>query len=244
MENDPVIRPFGDTRNDGAIQLSFTLPIAHSERARAAARALCTSMNLTQTNVVHMERLDDRSTFFIVYGRTSASVDLDQLVTAEPEIQEMSIEHVNKTILTKLSRKAVVIGAATGTDAHTVGLDAILNLKGFHGNHGLERYASLDVHNLGSQVSNRALVSRVRELNADVLLVSQVVTHNELHLRNLTQLIDLLEAESLRGNLIAVVGGPRISHELAIELGFDAGFGAGTLPSQVAAFIAGSIQRR
>ena len=34
-----------------------------------------------------------------------------------------------------------------------------------------------------------------------------------------------------------LLGGPRIDHRLALELGFDAGFGPGTKPSDVANFI-------
>ena len=49
--------------------------------------------------------------------------------------------------------------------------------------------------------------------------------------------IELLEAEELRDRFITIIGGPRIGHELALELGFDAGFGPGSLPPDVASFI-------
>ena len=57
------------------------------------------------------------------------------------------------------------------------------------------------------------------------------------HVKNLTELVELLEAEGLRDRFLLLMGGARISQELAIELGYDAGFGSGTLPSHVAAFI-------
>ena len=38
--------------------------------------------------------------------------------------------------------------------------------------------------------------------------------------------------------IITVVGGPRVSHEFALELGFDAGFGPGTLPTHVGSYLA------
>ena len=62
-------------------------------------------------------------------------------------------------------------------------------------------------------------MARAIEEKADVILVSQVVTQKNIHLDNLTKLSDLLEAEGLRDKVILVVGGPRISHELAKELG-------------------------
>jgi beta-lysine 5,6-aminomutase beta subunit len=49
-------------------------------------------------------------------------------------------------------------------------------------------------------------------------------------------LIDLARKQGMRGTLF-LLGGPRIDHKLARELGFDAGFGPGTRPSQVASFI-------
>jgi beta-lysine 5,6-aminomutase beta subunit len=41
-----------------------------------------------------------------------------------------------------------------------------------------------------------------------------------------------------------LAGGPRISHEVARELGYDAGFGAGTTPDQVATYIVKELVRR
>ena len=54
----------------------------------------------------------------------------------------------------------MIVGAATGTDTHSVGIDAMLNLKGFHGHHGLEGYRAFETHNLGSQVPNSVLVAQ------------------------------------------------------------------------------------
>jgi beta-lysine 5,6-aminomutase beta subunit len=63
-----------------------------------------------------------------------------------------------------------------------------------------------------------------------------VVTQKNIHLDNLTRLSDILEAEGLRERVILVVGGPRISHELAKELGYDAGFGVNSYAEDVASF--------
>jgi hypothetical protein len=90
--------------------------------------------------------------------------------------------------------------------------------------------------NMGAQVDSEDLVTRAIEEQADVILVSQVVTQKNIHLDNLTRLSDMLEAEGLRERIILVVGGPRISHELAKELGYDAGFGVGSYAEDVASF--------
>jgi beta-lysine 5,6-aminomutase beta subunit len=54
----------------------------------------------------------------------------------------------------------------------------------------------------------------------------------------------MLEAEGLRDKIILVCGGPRISHELAKELGYDAGFGANTYADDVASFVAQEMVKR
>ncbi|GAF80945.1 unnamed protein product, partial [marine sediment metagenome] len=137
-----------------------------------------------------------------------------------------------------LGRKVVVLGAAVGSDAHSVGIDAIMNMKGYSGDYGLERYEMIDAHNLGTQVPPEELVRQAEHLDADAILVSQVVTQKNIHVMQLTRLVELIEAEGLREKILLIVGGPYIDEKLAQELGYDAGFGRGTLPRDVATFIA------
>ncbi|HPJ23317.1 MAG TPA: cobalamin-dependent protein, partial [Bacillota bacterium] len=119
---------------------------------------------------------------------------------------------------------------------HTVGIDAIMNMKGYAGHYGLERYKGIRAYNLGSQVLNEDFIKIAVEKNADVLLVSQTVTQKDVHLKNLVELVELLEAEGLRDKIILIAGGARITHELAKELGYDAGFGPGSYAEDVATF--------
>jgi beta-lysine 5,6-aminomutase beta subunit len=60
----------------------------------------------------------------------------------------------------------------------------------------------------------------------------------------MTELVDMLEAEGLRDRVVLVAGGARVDHALAQELGYDAGFGPGTMPSRVASFLLEEISRR
>ena len=71
------IRPYGDASDDGQVQVSFTLPMAESERARQAALKLAQKMGLQRPQVVHMAAMGPDFTFFIVYGRTIHRVDPD-----------------------------------------------------------------------------------------------------------------------------------------------------------------------
>lgn len=232
-----IIKPYGDTTNDGAVQLSFTLPVKAGGTAREAAKQLCEGMNLEGVQITYMKDMGGGYTFFVVYGRVKHGVDVSAINVPEAKVPTWTMEQVNTLAREKLGRQITVVGACTGSDAHTVGLDAILNMKGFHGDYGLERYSEFAVYNLGSQVPNEVLVAKAQAVQADAILVSQVVTQKNIHLHNLTQLVDLLEAEGWRDKVILIAGGPRITHELAVELGYDAGFGPGTVPSEVAAFV-------
>ena len=156
----------------------------------------------------------------------------------------MEKEDIEAFIRDNIKRPVVVLGACTGTDAHTVGIDAIMNMKGYAGHYGLERYEGMDAYNLGSQVPNEELVAKAIELKADAILVSQVVTQKDVHIPNLTELVELLEAEGIRDKIVLVCGGPRLSHELAKELGYDAGFGTGSYAEDVATFVVNEIVKR
>lgn len=238
------VKPYGDTFNDGAVQLSFSMPIPYGEEAREAARQLVAKMGMDEPQVYHMKDLGEGYTYFIVYGKCQHTIDFTTIRVPKVESQVMDFYEINDFIRERIGRKLVVLGACTGTDAHTVGIDAIMNMKGYNGQYGLERYPEIDAYNLGSQVENEALVAKAIEMNADVLLVSQVVTQKGVHITNLTELVEIVEAEGLRDRLLLICGGPRINHEMALELGYDAGFGPGSLAPEVASYFVQEIARR
>lgn len=238
------VRAYGDKPGDGAVQLSFTLPLARSARATAAARAYVERMGIREPYVAFDEEVGPGLTFFVVYGRATHEVDASAIPAAELDVPELSREEIDAAISARYGRRLVVLGCALESDAHTVGLDAIFNMKGFAGDYGLERYAGLDARNLGAQVPVARAARLVKDADADALLVSATVTQNDVHVRHLTDLVDVLEAEGLRDRVVLVAGGARMDHALARELGYDAGFGPGTKPSRVAAFLLGEVARR
>lgn len=238
------IKPYGDTLNDGAVQLSFTLPVEYSDEAREAAKQLALKMGFEDPQVVYIKDIGVGYTYFVLYGRCTHTVDFTSISVPKVNCVEMDFYEINDFIKKEIGRKITVVAACTGTDAHTVGIDAIMNMKGYAGEYGLERYPQIDAYNLGSQVPNEELVAKAIELNADAIMVSQVVTQKNVHVHNLTRLVELLEAEGYREKVLLIAGGPRISHELAVELGYDAGFGSGTLPPHVASYIARELADR
>ncbi|HZY02952.1 MAG TPA: OAM dimerization domain-containing protein [Anaeromyxobacteraceae bacterium] len=239
-----VVRPYGDRRDDGVVQLSFVLPVPAGEKAREAAAQLARKMGMQQVHVACMEAAAERYTFFVVYGRTDLSVDWGSLDVPEVTIRKKGFDELNELVARQVGRRIVVLGACTGSDAHAVGIDAIMNMKGYAGDYGLERYPMLEAVNLGAQVENAALARAVGERRADAVLVSQVVTQRDVHKENARAFLHELTRLGLRGRVIAILGGPRIDHRLAVELGYDAGFGPGTRPSDVANYVVAEVLRR
>jgi beta-lysine 5,6-aminomutase beta subunit len=246
-----LVRPYGDTTGDGRVQVSFTLPVpgvsaADRARAEGAALQLAGKMGLSPAMVVHAKPIGPSYTFFIVYGRVSHLVDLSAVEVPEREFELLSPAEVNLRIRSALGRKLVVVGATVGTDAHTVGIDAILNVKGHAGEKGLEYYREIRVVNLGAQVPVSALVARAAAERADAVLVSQVVTQRDAHLTNARELGHAFRdtpefaAGALRRPLL-VVGGPRFDPSSAGELGVDKVFGRGTTPGEVASYLAHAL---
>jgi beta-lysine 5,6-aminomutase beta subunit len=244
MSEPKSVIPYGDTFGDGMVQVSFTLPVPAGEKARRAALILAGQMGLYEARVVSMEGMDPDFTFFVLYGALKEGVDYESIQVHEVDYRAMGPEEIKAFIREELGREITVIGACIGSDAHTVGIDAILNMKGYDMHKGLESYSGIRVINMGAQVPPEELAARAGEERADAVLVSQVVTQKNAHLRNLTRLIEILEAEGLSERMVLVVGGPHITPELAKELGYDAGFGRGTYPEQVASFVVQELAKR
>jgi beta-lysine 5,6-aminomutase beta subunit len=240
-----IIRPYGDTTGDGRVQLSFTLPVrfgSAQEQAMAegAALQLAAKMGMDPAMVVHAKGMGTDFTFFVVYGRVSHLVDLSQITVAEREFDELSPAEVNLRIRSVLGRKLVVVGATIGTDAHTVGIDAILNVKGHAGEKGLEYYREIKVVNLGSQVEIPRLVTTARAEGADAVLVSQVVTQRDAHIKNTQEMSAAFDAAG-PGRPLLIIGGPRFDPAMTAELGVDKIFGKGTTPRDVASYLAHAL---
>lgn len=238
------IKPYGDTMNDGKTQISFTLPVSCNDEAIEAAKQLMKKMGFENPQVVYYKELTKGFTFFNCYGSCTHTIDYSSIHVPKVESTVMDMDETDIFIKENLGRKIVVVGASTGTDAHTVGIDAIMNMKGYAGHFGLERYEMFEALNMGSQVPNDEFIAKAIEMKADVLLVSQTVTQKDVHIKNLTELVEMLEAEGLREKVLLICGGPRISHELAKELGYDAGFSMNSYADDVASYVAQELNRR
>jgi beta-lysine 5,6-aminomutase beta subunit len=219
------------------VQMSFVLEVLPSARAREAAKRFAEMHGLAEPIVATMEACSEGASFFVVYGQSRHEVDVASIDVAEVRAEALSHDEVEHRVQARLGRKIVVVGACTGSDAHTVGIDAILNYKGYAGDKGLESYRAFEVYNLGAQVENETLAARARAVRADAILVSQVITQRNCHKENGRSLVELLERQGWRSDVILLFGGPRVDHQTALDLGFDAGFGTGTKPADVASYL-------
>lgn len=233
-----ILRPYGDTTGDAMVQVSFTLPMSHDKRAEGAAAQLANKMGIEPALVVHAKAMGSGFTFFVVYGRVNHLVDVSKVELVERDFPLLTPKEANRLVKQNLRRRLVVVGACIGSDAHTVGIDAILNIKGFAGEKGLEYYREFKVVNMGAQVTVPQLVARSQQERADVILVSQVVTQRDAHVLNTKEMSAAFrEAYSAANRPLLIVGGPRFEERQAADLGVDRVFTRGSTPGEVASYL-------
>ena len=81
------------------------------------------------------------------------------------------------------------------------------------------------------------VVSRASQLKPDFIMVGRTISYDTAEV--LAKFVDLCDSAGLRKDASLVLGGMSVRPEMAQELGFDAGFGPDTVPSDVADFIEG-----
>ena len=153
------------------------------------------------------------------------SIPLDSLVIPpEPEVME---DYEIRAAIKECPIK--VVCGTVGEDEHSVGLREIIDIK--HG--GIEGYG-IQVHYLGTSVPPDKLVSAAIEVGADAILASTIISHDNIHYKNIA-LIDRIAREmGVRSRLVFLAGGTQVTPELAREAGADEGFGRGAKGVHVA----------
>ena len=155
-----VVRPYGDTTGDGMVQVSFTLPVPHGTRAPRAPRSqLARKMGIDPAMVVHAKAIGPGLHLLRRLRAGAATSSTSPTCTvAERDYPLLTPRRSTPPSSGGCGASSSSSARCIGTDAHTVGIDAILNIKGFAGEKGLEYYRELRVVNLGAQV----LVPRAR----------------------------------------------------------------------------------
>ena len=219
------IKPEMEWRGDGIIHLSMFL--ATEERvAEAAALEIARRMNLKDVEVIHKEIMQEaEGTRVEVKGVFDQILDIDSLVIP-PKPELLSDDEIRAEIDAKPMK---VVCGTIGEDEHSVGLREIIDIK--HG--GIEKYG-IECEYLGTSVGVEKIVNAAIELNADAILASTIISHDDVHYKNMKKIADLCIEKGIRDEIILVAGGTQVSNDYAVEAGMDQGFGRGSKGVHVA----------
>lgn len=235
LKENNTVMPEVQWKKDGF--LSVTMFIPESELiSEAAAIEIGKNMNLTEVEVIHKQVMQEaEGTLVEIKGKINFSVDKQKLKIAEPKkvlgedfIREYIKQHPVK-----------IVAGTVGEDEHSVGLREIIDIK--HG--GVEKYG-IHCEYLGTSCPIEKLIDAAVETNAQVVMASTIITHNDIHIKNMKKLHDLCVEKGVRDRLILISGGTQVNDEIAKANGMDAGFGRGTNGNHVATFIVEEFQRR
>ncbi|SEF91927.1 D-ornithine 4,5-aminomutase E subunit [Caloramator fervidus] len=222
------IKPEVEWTGDGIVATTIFLP-CDEDTAEAAALEIGKKMGLEDVVVIHkLSAHPSEGTVVEIKGRVPFTIDISKLsIPKKPEVLDDDI------IRKDIERKPMKVVAATvGEDEHSVGLREVIDIK--HG--GIEKYG-IEVHYLGTSCPVEKLVDAAIELNADAILASTIITHNDVHIKNMKKLHELCIEKGIRDRIILAAGGTQITDEIAKEAGMDAGFGRGTKGVHVASFL-------
>ncbi|MDO4564906.1 MAG: D-ornithine 4,5-aminomutase subunit OraE [Clostridia bacterium] len=226
--NAKKLRPEMEWLADGTVLLTMFFP-TDMRHAEAAALEVGRRMNLMDCEVINREVMQRaEGTRIEMKGKVDFSIDMDSLVLpTEPDVLS------DDAIRAEIERKPMTVVAGTiGQDEHSVGLREIIDIK--HG--GIEKYG-IAVHYLGTSVPPEKLVNAAIELNADAMLASAIISHDDIHYKNIA-LVDRIAREmGVRDKLMFGAGGTQVTDEGARNAGADAGFGRGTHGNHVATFL-------
>jgi D-ornithine 4,5-aminomutase subunit beta len=223
-----LLRPEVEWAGDGIVCVTVFVPET-PRLAEAAALRMAGKMGLEQPQVISRRLLHPaEGSVFEIKGRLDYAVRKDQLEVPQEEalLPDDAIEAYVRP------RNIHIVGATVGEDEHSVGMREILDIK--HG--GIEKYG-FQCHYLGTSVPVGKVLDAAQETDARAVLISTIVTHNDVHKTNMSRLDDLAVERGIRERMLLIAGGTQITDVAARACGMDTGFGRGTKGRHVASFI-------
>ncbi|MCI9514720.1 MAG: LuxR family transcriptional regulator [Oscillospiraceae bacterium] len=227
-----MVRPEMEWLADGTVLINMFFPTS-KRVAEAAALEVAKRMGLADAEVISREIMQQsEGTRVELKGRFLEEIDINELdIPEEPDVM------TDDEIRADIERKPMVVVCGTvGDDEHSVGLREIIDIK--HG--GIEKYG-MKVHYLGTSVPVEKLVNAAIELDADVIMASTIISHDDIHYKNIAAIDQLAKEMGVREKLIFIAGGTQVTPELAVANGADAGFGRGSKGIHDATFM---VKRR
>lgn len=220
---------------DGIVMLTMCVP-THVRAAEAAALEIGKKLGLEDPEVISKEVLQEaEGTRIEMKGKLTFDIDPDTLeIPPEPH-------HLDDDTLFKefAEHPMQVVCGTVGEDEHSVGLREIINIK--HG--GIEKWG-VKVEYLGTSVPVEKLVDAAVELNADAILASTIISHDNVHYKNMKRIHELAVEKGIRDKVIIAAGGTQVVPEEARNTGIDEGFGRDSHGIDVATFLAEEAMRR
>ena len=230
--NSNLIKPEMEWMADGTVMMNMFIP-TNRRVAEVVAIEIAKKMNLLEPEVINREVMQEaEGTRIELKGKVPFDIDLSTLVIP-PEPILLSDDEIREDI--EKNPMKIVCGTV-GEDEHSVGLREIIDIK--HG--GIERFG-IEVHYLGTSVPVEKLVDAAVELKADAILASTIISHDNIHYKNMKRINDLAVEKGIRDKVMIVAGGTQVIPEEAVKTGVDAGFGRNSHGIDVATFL---VERR
>lgn len=230
-----LIKPEMEWLADGTVMMNMFLP-TNRRIAEVAAIEFAKKMNLEDPEVINVEVMQEaEGTRIELKGTVPFDVDISKLTIPE-ERKVLSDDEIREEIETQPMK---IVCGTVGEDEHSVGLREIIDIK--HG--GIERFG-IEVNYLGTSVPVEKLVDAAVELNADAILASTIISHDDIHYKNMKRINDLAVEKGLRDKVIICAGGTQVVPKLAVKAGMDAGFERNSKGIDVATFLVEERRRR
>lgn len=230
-----AIKPEMEWCADGTIMITMCVP-THVRAAEAVALEIGKKLGLEDPEVISKEIMQEaEGTRIEMKGKLTFDVDPNHL-EIPPEPHHLSDEVLYKEFS---DHPMKVVCGTVGEDEHSVGLREIINIK--HG--GIEKWG-VKVTYLGTSVPVEKLVDAAVELNADAILASTIISHDNVHYKNMKRINDLAIEKGIRDKVIIAAGGTQVVPEEARKTGIDEGFGRDSHGIDVATFLAEEAMRR
>jgi 5-methyltetrahydrofolate--homocysteine methyltransferase len=105
----------------------------------------------------------------------------------------------------------IIIGTVQG-DIHDIGKSIVATML---------TVAGFTVYDLGTDVSPEAFVTKAKEVNAQIIAMSALLTTT---MERMQETIDLIQSENLADQVKVMVGGAPVSQQFAEKIGAD-GYG-------------------
>ncbi len=226
--NSNLVKPEVEWLGDGVVTVDLFFPLEKRVAVEAAIEA-GRRMNLQDVEAIHSEILHpSEGTRVQIKGRVNFDIDISKLTLPEQLdtiSEEQIFDYVKKNPLK-------IIAGTGGDDEHSVGMREVLDIK--HG--GVEKYG-ITYEYLGTSVPIEKFIDAAIETNADAVLMSTVISHDNVHYKNMKKLHEYAVERGVRDRLILIAGGTQVTPEVARKHHVDQGFGRGTTGQHVATFI-------